>query len=79
LANFIVGKAVLQLAGSTGAFQRNAPTGGAAKGIPSQKYVPDAAVSSIPSTGPNWVDFDTGELDPPPPPPHPASASKTNK
>jgi len=41
--------------GSTGAFQRSAPTGAFANGIPFQEYVPDAAESSLPLTMPRSV------------------------
>src|ERR1700716_3516712 len=41
--------------GSTGAFQRSAPVGAFAKGMPFHAYVPDVAELSLPATRPKLV------------------------
>ncbi len=51
LPNCRAARTSLQAAGSAGAFQRSAPTGGAAYGTPFHDQVPLAA-SALPSTRP---------------------------
>src|SRR4051812_5190185 len=72
LPNDCVSFVVVQACGSCGAFQRSAPTGGAAKGMPFHEYVPWPK-SSEPFTSPRCVVFRSGSV--PPPPPQAASSS----
>src|SRR6185369_10374002 len=66
LPNRLAASGSVHGAGSTGAFQRKAPTGALAKGTPFHEYVPVVAPSLLPCTWPKLVGRRAGSESEPP-------------